>query len=446
MINDIDRINTDILSKSQLDSLEDDGGMLNYIYLAYIQMWGYCYYYQSGNEKDYRFNQLIKILNKVYHHEIELFNLLFESLNKFQESDKILKLYERLLSYKITPNSFIYSIISKIIDKDKKSKVNNNKCQNEENNNYNDIEKYLKSSSYNINNGFDQDFQRRTFRDEKEKNILGDLIIFKTNQICPECGKEINIEDMSLNFKNMKKDTLWAQCPLCNKYILPRLTVKLGNDIGLVEESSKTTKFILHSPYELKVNLKESIDKKGSQFLEVEKFKMKYPSLFWSCIWYFRLLKIDYDIMLPYESNIFSNQKENRFQININSNINSDKIKENNIINKEHKKKKINKKYYCNLIIQNILSFYYSNNRYHKYNFGNIKENNKEKISNFITRRTTTIFNSTQKYNSLSSFINYSQKNNNDNNIKNKETWKRITLKDKIINKFQRNIHIEEKE
>ena len=137
----------------------------------------------------------------------------------------------------------------------------------------------------------------------------------------------------------MKKDTLWAQCPLCNKYILPRLTVKLGNDIGLVEESSKTTKFILHSPYELKVNLKESIDKKGSQFLEVEKFKMKYPSLFWSCIWYFRLLKIDYDIMLPYESNIFSNQKENRFQININSNINSDKIKENNIINKEHKKK-----------------------------------------------------------------------------------------------------------
>ena len=446
MINDIDRINTDILSKSQLDSLEDDGGMLNYIYLAYIQMWGYCYYYQSGNEKDYRFNQLIKILNKVYHHEIELFNFLFESLNKFQESDKILKLYERLLSYKITPNSFIYSIICKIIDKDKKSKVNNNKCQNEENNNYNDIEKYLKSSSYNINNGFDQDFQRRTFRDEKEKNILGDLIIFKTNQICPECGKEINIEDMSLNFKNMKKDTLWAQCPLCNKYILPRLTVKLGNDIGLVEESSKTTKFILHSPYELKVNLKESIDKKGSQFLEVEKFKMEYPSLFWSCIWYFRLLKIDYDIMLPYESNIFSNQKENRFQININSNINSDKIKENNIINKEHKKKKINKKYYCNLIIQNILSFYYSNNRYHKYNFGNIKENNKEKISNFITRRTTTIFNSTQKYNSLSSFINYSQKNNNDNNIKNKETWKRITLKDKIINKFQRNFHIEEKE
>ena len=92
------------------------------------------------------------------------------------------------------------------------------------------------------------------------------------------------------------------------------------------------------------------------------------------------------------------------------------------------------------------MSFYYSNNRYHKYNFGNIKENNKEKISNFITRRTTTIFNSTQKYNSLSSFINYSQKNNNDNNIKNKETWKRITLKDKIINKFQRNIHKKKKE
>ena len=99
----------------------------------------------------------------------------------------------------------------------------------------------------------------------------------------------------------MKKDSLWAQCKLCNQYILPQLTVKLGSDInsGHIEETSKTTKFILHSPYELKLNLKETIDKDGSQYLEVEKFKMKYPSLFWSCIWYFKLDKIDFEIMLP---------------------------------------------------------------------------------------------------------------------------------------------------
>ena len=109
LINDINRINTDILSKSYLDTIEsEEGEMLNYVYLAYVEMWGYSYYYQSYSEKDYRFQQLIEILDKVYHHEIEIFNLLFNSLIKFQEEEKIMKLYERLLSYKITPNSEIY--------------------------------------------------------------------------------------------------------------------------------------------------------------------------------------------------------------------------------------------------------------------------------------------------------------------------------------------------
>ena len=449
MINDIDRINTDILSKSQkneLNSMEDDGGMLNYIYLVYIEIWGYCYYYQSLNEKDYRFQQLIQILNKVYRHEIELFDLLFESLNKFQESEKILKLYERLLSYKITPNSFIYSIISKIIDKGKKSTKNETENLKEENKNYNDIEKYLKASSLNINSKFTQDFQRRIFRDENERNILGDLVTFKTNQMCPECGKEIDIENISLNYKNMKKDALWAPCPLCNKYILPRLTVKLGKDVNSLGESSKTTNFILHSPYELKINLKEMIGKDGCQYLEVEKFKMKYPSLFWSCIWYFTLHKINYEIMLPYEANIFSIQKENYSQNVINSIINNDKIEEKNKINKEHKKRQINKKYKFDLIMQNEISFYYTNKKFHKFNLGNIKENNKEKNSIFNARRTTTFF-STNKYNSISEFLNSGKKINNDNhNVNDDEKWKRITLKDKTNFKFLENYRIEEKE
>ena len=43
---------------------------------------------------------------KAYHKEIELFNILFKTLNKCQDNKK-LKLYERLLSYKIIPISFI---------------------------------------------------------------------------------------------------------------------------------------------------------------------------------------------------------------------------------------------------------------------------------------------------------------------------------------------------
>jgi len=97
LINDINRINTDILSKSYLNNIEnEEGEMLNYVYLAYVEMWGYSYYYQSYSEKDYRFRQLIEVLDKVYHHEIEIFSLLFNSLiknsiTKFDQNDLVLK-------------------------------------------------------------------------------------------------------------------------------------------------------------------------------------------------------------------------------------------------------------------------------------------------------------------------------------------------------------------
>ena len=378
MQNDIDRLNTDILSKSNLNSLEEkDGGMLNYIYLAYVELWGYCYYYQKSNEKDYRFEQLISVLNKVYHHEIELFDLLFDSLNKFQEYDKILKLYERLLYYKLTPSSFIYSIISKIIVRDKSIRGKSNEAIKEEKNHFNDIEKYLKAASFNkIKNKLSLKLQKRTLKDENEKNIKGDLPIFKATQICVECGEEINIEKISLNYKNMKKDSLWAQCPLCKKYILPRLTVKIGSKVSsnskdVKEENEKETSFILHSPYELKLNLKETINKDECDFFQVEKFKSKFPSLFWSCIWYFKINKIDYNIMLPYESNIFKT-------------INKNKKPKDNKINANENKNNIN------------------------------------------PRRATTYSNSAKRYNSISEFLNNAEKTNNNN-----EPWKRSTMKDK---------------
>ena len=396
LINDINRINTDILSKSYLDTIEsEEGEMLNYIFLVYAEIWGYSYYYQAHSEKDYRFQQLIEILDKVYHHEIEIFNLLFKSLIKFQEEEKIMKLYERLLSYKITPNSDIYSIVGKIIDKQKKKTSQSNE-EIIKNKNYNDIEKILMASNISSKDKLDFELQRRTFRDETEKNILGDLVCFNTSQYCPECAKLIDIEALSLDHKNMKKDALWAKCPSCNKYILPQFSVKLGNDLNLNndEDCVKVTRFVLHSPYELKVKLKETIDKDGCQFLEVEKFKMKYPSLFWSCIWYFKLNKIDFEIMLPYESNIFK-YKEKNLNNFINSNLNSKIIKtkisdkKDNNLNLEKNNYKRIKKNKSKMIEQNVFSFYYIKNKYYKYYHTNLNDNYLDKATKLNLRRKT---------------------------------------------------------
>jgi hypothetical protein len=120
--------------------------------------------------------------------------------------------------------------------------------------------------------------------------------------------------ELTLNLKNMKKEIFWAKCPLCNKDIIPKLGVLLGNEIIKNNQNndtniktSKYTKFILHSPYELKNNIKNIINKDGFSIFHLEIFKEKYPSLFWSCIWYFKIYKIDLDIVLPYEKNTIQN-------------------------------------------------------------------------------------------------------------------------------------------
>ena len=156
-------------------------------------------------------------------------------------------------------------MVGKIITDSQKKKTNQNKEELDKNKNYNDIEKILMSSSLSSKNKLDFELQRRTFRDETEKKILGDLVSFNTSTICPECTKIIDIEQICLDHKNMRKDALWAKCPLCNKYILPQFSVKLGNNVNLIngDDCVKVTRFVLHSPYELKVKIKETIDKDG---------------------------------------------------------------------------------------------------------------------------------------------------------------------------------------
>ena len=293
--NDIKRVNTDLLAKSLLNTEGDNNtllyegeGMLDYIYLTYIEVWSYAFWYQDLSERDYRFEQLLEVLDKIKRQEIELFNVLFELLNKFHEKEKIRKLYNKILEYRLTPNSFIYSIVGKNIKKDK--------------NIFYEDDIYLGKTEEKIN------FQRRTFKSEKDMLTLGDNIYFDYIQECPECTKKINIELICKNYKKMEKNLLWAQCPLCLNNIKPQISVIIGDDIFPGKNNSFLTKrefFTIYSPYELKNNIKFVVDREQFHFLNVDKLRMNFPNVFWNCIWYFHLYKLDYSIILPYEVNIY---------------------------------------------------------------------------------------------------------------------------------------------
>jgi len=357
MVKDINRINTDLLaiSHNNGETVYEEGA-LDYIYLTYLEAWGYSYYYQENLERYYRFEQMLDILNKIKHHEIEIINILFEALNKFQEKDKIIKLYDKILTYKITPNSFIYSIIGKLT-----------KIQDEE-------FEIMNEKSY---------FLRRTFRSENEKYILGDNITFNYMQECPECNKLINLEKISNEYKKSRKGVLWAKCPLCGNYVLPKMSVSLGTFISNIP-CFKEEKFTLHSPYNIKNALKDILDKQ--KMLNIDSFKINFPNEFWSCIWYFSLHNLDYDIILPYEINIFKSKRKFSLGTNLNyinsgisQNIknyldeNKENIDKNKIMINEYNNVKYKNKY----VIQKNYSFFYMKNACFTY-YGVITKSSKK--------------------------------------------------------------------
>ena len=357
LLSDIDKTNTDILSQSLINSSNNKANnisnfneleMKNYIYLIYLELWAYNYWCLDSFEKEEKFNELLEILSKITFHEDELFDFIFESLNKFKDKNKILKLYDFLLKYQISPSSYVYQMVNSYLAKNLKKSAS--VC------NYNSLNGKLRYKKYN----------KKTIHSSKDGICLGDKIKFYNFQKCPECGSKIDITEICLNFKNMRKDFFWTKCQNCEKYIIPKLGVVLGTEIINKEEnediynnyySSIYTKFILHSPYELKLNLKKMRKKDGFKIFHAEYFKEEYPSLFWSCIWYFKLYKINLDIILPYEWAI--SKEVFNFEKHLQANISSSIYKDNSIfINKNKKERKNKKKNFLNdnLVIHNIIS------------------------------------------------------------------------------------------
>ena len=359
---DIHYTNTDVLSKSENINFKEieNKSMLNYIYLTYIELWGYSFWYHENTEKKYKFRQLLNIIDKINNHEIELYNLLFESLNKNNDEDKILELYDKLFSHKISPSSYIYSLIDKI---KKNKKENNIKTNDKFPNKIRKLFSFRKNSSNkseNINKII-YNFKLRTFRCDNELNLFGDKVYFETIQKCSGCRRNVNIYNLCINNKNMINNGLWAQCPYCKVYFVIFLIVHFGN----IYHNEKITKSVLLSPYELKINIKNLFTNKKDQELDIDNFKNNYPDLFWCSIWYFYIYKIDFSFFLPYEKNINKFIKNILVLSNIESNIinnnNNNNIK--NISNiKIKKSKKLIKNKNNNLIIHNTISINFISN------------------------------------------------------------------------------------
>ncbi len=332
---EIEAINSDLISKSSIGQSINLGiEMKNNLFLAWLEIWAYTFWYLDKEERIFRFDQMLEILDKVAHHEMNIFNLMFEVLNQENEQKMIVKLYQKILQLKINPSTFIYNIISNRLDKEQIKELF-------------DEMKSGKNRSLYFGNHETSKFNSRTLLNIYDKSsLINKKLSFDTTFYCIDCGEEINLFKLCKNFEGIKNDILWAPCKN-GHYNLPKIKVNFGlelfpmksNDNNNITTSIKN-EIVLHSPYNLKINIKNAVTSHYGNKIKVNNFKSNFSPLFWNFIWYCSIINLDYDIILPYLKKI---EQERAKRTIINPNI--DKIKlicDNNLFKKnEEKLKKI---------------------------------------------------------------------------------------------------------
>lgn len=297
---DLDLINNDLVSKSHLSSIDyQNAEMINNIYLSWLALWSTSFWYNDIAEREFRFKQMITVLDKVIHHDMEILNILFETLNSFSEEQMMMTLYEKLIGYRLNPSAYIYSIVNKIMGKKEGEvmKVTDAKPKTNQEEKIDMITEYKK-----------ENFRKRTFKNKFEPNVVGDEVKFYCGPKCVECNEQINLVELCKNFDNMKKDICWAECSKCQNNILPKISVRVGYELNenmhCKNNTSTFDDVVLYSPYNLKIGLNEGILNQSNKRLDIDNFRYKFSALFWNCIWYFFLNRLDYSFILPYEDNV----------------------------------------------------------------------------------------------------------------------------------------------
>ena len=301
---EVKNIDNELLSKSHLSRVEiKTNEATNYIHLIWLKMWVSTFYYQDKQEQKYRFLQMLNILDKINQHEMGVINNLFTVLvsNKIDE-DLLLLLYDKILHYQLIPSNFIFKTIRKLIN-NKKSKLKLKTFN---------ISKYLSSISEQLEKDLKEikkkkkNFRKRTMRSIYDTQILDEKVSFLLEENCSECDKKITMYQLIKNLNEINNDLLWAKCPYCGYNYLPKLKVKFGTENNKNNRLMLTTSIvddvILYSPKTLNYNMFDNT--KTNININIEEFKSNYNPFYWNIIWYFKMKKLPFDFILPYEDNI----------------------------------------------------------------------------------------------------------------------------------------------
>ena len=282
---------------------------LNDIYISYVILFALSLSYMDKEERKPRFNNLLQILTKIDNHDMEVLELLFNSLIKLKEEEMAVQLYTMFNQLHINLTWSIFLIMSKILHKGQ--------------NVYSAMMKEMKFSrgssvkltSRNVQNTTrhgENKFRKRSIKlPGLDDNILGEEIFFDVFGVCLSCkNNSINLEKIceELSPNELNKNNNRFKCK-CGDWNIQKLNFKIGTELYnknlTSNHSSLKEGVILYSPTNLKKKLLNILSSSNEKKFELNNFRMKYPEEFWNSVWYFKLKEIDISFMLPYTSPVY---------------------------------------------------------------------------------------------------------------------------------------------
>ena len=304
MFQELKKIDNELISRSHLRRVEiKSNESANYTLLLWLKLWVASLHYQDKQEYNYLFFLMLNVIDKISQHDMGIINNLFEVLVKYKfDEELILLLYQNILHYQLIPSDFIFRTVSTLINR-KKSK-SNTKTFN--------ITKHLKSVKEKIDKDFEEgiksakNFRKRTFRSIYDTGILKEKISFLIEENCNICDKKIDMNQFMNKLNDINDDLLWAKCPYCGSGYLPKLKIIFGYENNknnkLINNTSIVDSVVLYSAKTLNNTIFENTQ--NNKMINIEQFRSAYIPFFWNLIWHFKIKKLPFYFILPYEENV----------------------------------------------------------------------------------------------------------------------------------------------
>ena len=337
---EIEDINMKIVNKSYLKFIQNiqtlkNSESQNDLYLCYLIMWSLSIGYTEEKERDYRFYEMLEMLQKIEEHDIKIFEIIFKNLVEFSEDKNIILLYKIFINLRLNPSWEMFSLVSKII----KKKQN---ASNKKNLLHQNIDPHELLQKFKDEKKVDFFHQRTLKFDDSEDIIFSNSVTFYAYFKCERCKSSLNICELcNLNqettavildkdkngHERLKCKTKMKNNKVCDGVYEPKLKFRYGEELfnqkdiyNLMNKrkSSLIKEIKLLFPSELKqqlIQISSNLQKKDK--LDIEMLKFNFPNVFWSLFFYFDLNNIDKTFMLPYLSFDSNKVLENNTNDNI---------------------------------------------------------------------------------------------------------------------------------